>query len=126
MPSDNDRLLMMSKGKSIGCGCLIIPGPLEAYNMDKPVKVLSHFHDSWRYYWVMEYLDRGAWRWGIVSVIFIILRKVFFLARRRNIKHNGHRRAFFHDYSRPGLYMVTMVEVCKVPLMPGDSDFKFS
>ena len=84
MPSDNDRLLMMSKGKSIGCGCLIIPGPLEAYNMDKPVKVLSHFHDSWRYYWVMEYLDRGAWRWGIVSVIFIILRKVFFLARRRN------------------------------------------
>lgn len=24
------------------------------------------------------------------------------------IKHNGHRRAFFHDYSRPGLYMVTM------------------
>ena len=93
------------------------------------------------------------------------------------IKHNGHRRAFFHDYSRPGLYMVTMVvagrqrlfgrivghsrgkrgtadyphleysrlgsqiiheelskisqfypmvEVCKVPLMPGDSDFKFS
>ena len=23
-----------------------IPGPLEAYNMDKPVKVLSHFHDS--------------------------------------------------------------------------------
>lgn len=25
------------------------------------------------------------------------------------IKHNGHRRAFFHDYSRPGLYMVTMV-----------------
>ena len=45
----------MSKGKSIGCGCLI---------MDKPVKVLSHFHDSWRYYWVMEYLDRGAWRWA--------------------------------------------------------------
>ena len=42
------------------------------------------------------------------------------------IKHNGHRRAFFHDYSRPGLYMVTMVVVCKVPLMPGDSDFKFS
>ena len=76
--------------------------------------------------WVMEYLDRVAWRWGIVSVIFIILRKVFFLARRRNIKHNGHRRAFFHDYSRPGLYMVTMVVVCKVPLMPGDSDFKFS
>ena len=125
--------------------------------------------------WVMEYLDRGAWRWGIVSVIFIILRKVFFLARRRNIKHNGHRRAFFHDYSRPGLYMVTMVvagrqrlfgrivghsrgkrgtadfphleysrlgsqiiheelskisqfypmvEVCKVPLMPGDSDYE--
>lgn len=72
----------------------------------------------------MEYLDRGAWRWGFVSVIFIILRKVFFLARRRNIKHNGHRRAFFHDYSRPGLYMVTMVEVCKVALMPGDSDYE--
>ena len=34
--------------------------------------------------WVMEYLDRVAWRWGIVSVIFIILRKVFFLARWRN------------------------------------------
>ena len=61
-----------------------IPGPLEAYNMDKPVKVLSHFHDSWRYYWVMEYLDRVVWRWGVVSVIFVFLRKVFFLARRRN------------------------------------------
>jgi hypothetical protein len=24
-------------------------------------------------------------------------------------KHNGHRRAFFHDYSRPGLYMITLV-----------------
>ena len=25
---------------------LIDFGPVEAYNMDKPVKVLSHFHDS--------------------------------------------------------------------------------
>lgn len=66
-----------------------IPGPLEAYNMDRPVDVLSHFHDSWRYYWVMEYLDRVAWRWCIVSVIFIILRKVFFLARRRNGETSG-------------------------------------
>jgi len=24
-------------------------------------------------------------------------------------KHNGHRRAIFHDYNRPGLYMITMV-----------------
>ena len=24
-------------------------------------------------------------------------------------KHNGHRRAHFHDYSRPGIYMITMV-----------------
>ena len=24
MPSDNDRLLMMSKGKIVGCGCLMI------------------------------------------------------------------------------------------------------
>ncbi len=32
----------------------------------------------------MEYLDRVVWRWGVVSVIFIILRNVFFLARRRN------------------------------------------
>ena len=24
-------------------------------------------------------------------------------------KHNGHRRAHFHDYSRPGVYMITMV-----------------
>lgn len=24
-------------------------------------------------------------------------------------KHNGHRRAFFHNYSRPGLYMITLV-----------------
>ena len=22
-------------------------------------------------------------------------------------KHNGHRRAHFHDYSRPGVYMIT-------------------
>ena len=69
----------MSKGKRVGCGCLII---LEVYNMDRPVDVLSHFHNSWRYYWVMEYLDRVAWRWGIVSVIFIILRKVFLLTKR--------------------------------------------
>ena len=68
----------------MGDDILLDFGPVEAYNMDKPVKVLSHFHDSWRYYWVMEYLDRVVWRWGVVSVIFIILRKVFFLARRRN------------------------------------------
>ena len=24
-------------------------------------------------------------------------------------KHNGHRRALFHDYSRPGVYMITLV-----------------
>lgn len=24
-------------------------------------------------------------------------------------KHNSHRRAFFHDYNRPGLYMITLV-----------------
>ena len=24
-------------------------------------------------------------------------------------KHNGHRRAHFHDYNRPGLYMITLV-----------------
>ena len=41
----------------------------------------------------MEYLDRGAWRWGIVSVIFIILRKVFFLARRRNGGTSGEALA---------------------------------
>ena len=31
-------------------------------------------------------------------------------------KHNGHRRAFFHDYSRPGLYMITMVTAGRVRL----------
>ena len=50
----------------MGDDILLDFGPVEAYNMDKPVKVLSHFHDSWRYYWVMEYLDRGAWRWFAV------------------------------------------------------------
>ena len=24
-------------------------------------------------------------------------------------KHNGHRRAHFHDYNRPGFYMITLV-----------------
>ena len=24
-------------------------------------------------------------------------------------KHNGHRRAYFHDYNRPGVYMITIV-----------------
>ena len=24
-------------------------------------------------------------------------------------KHNGHRRAYFHDYNRPGVYMITLV-----------------
>lgn len=74
----------------MGDDILIDFGPVVAYNKDKPVNVLSHFHDSWRYYWVMEYLDRVVWRWGIVSVIFIILRKVFFLARRRNGKYFNH------------------------------------
>lgn len=27
----------------------------------------------------------------------------------KETKHNGHRRAFFHDYNRPGLYMITLV-----------------
>ena len=32
------------------------------------------------------------------------------------IKHNGHRRAFFHDYSRPGIYMITMVTAGRLRL----------
>ena len=59
-----------------------IPGPLEAYNMDRPVDVLSLFHNSWRYYWVMEYLDRVVWRWCIASVVIIILHKVYYRAKR--------------------------------------------
>lgn len=59
-----------------------IPGPLEAYNMDRPVDVLSHFHNSWRYYWVMEYLDRVVWRWCIASVVIIILHKAYYRAKR--------------------------------------------
>ena len=86
-----------------------IPGPLEAYNMDKPVKVLSHFHDSWRYYWVMEYLDRVAWRWGIVSVIFIILRKVFFLARRRNGGTSGEVLATVIRGRKGGFLLVCLM-----------------
>ena len=81
MPSDNDRLLMMSKGKIVGCGCLIIVIYLVLLMMCRLQSPESY---------VMEYLDRGAWRWGIVSVIFIILRKVFFLARRRNGKYFNH------------------------------------
>ena len=42
----------------MGDDILIDFGPVEAYNMDKPVKVLSHFHDSWRYYCVKE-VQRG-------------------------------------------------------------------
>ena len=61
MPSDNDRLLMMSKGKIVGCGCLIIVIYLVLLMMCRLQSPESY---------VMEYLDRGAWRWGIVSVIF--------------------------------------------------------
>ena len=49
-------------------------------------------------------------------------------------KHNGHRRAHFHDYSRPGVYMITMVTEGRQQLfgqivghtrgqMEGDSDY---
>lgn len=27
----------------------------------------------------------------------------------REVQHNGHRRAPWHDYNRPGIYMVTLV-----------------
>lgn len=70
----------------VGCYVLYhndIPGPLEAYNMDKPVNVLSHFHDSWRYYWVMEYLDRVVWRWGIISVVIIVICKACLKVKQR-------------------------------------------
>ena len=70
---------------AVGCCVLYhndIPGPLEAYNMDRPVDVLSHFHNSWRYYWVMEYLDRVVWRWSVASVVIIILHKVYIRAKR--------------------------------------------
>ena len=66
----------------MGDDILLDFGTVEAYNIDKPVKVLSHFHDSWRYYWVMEYLDRVVWRWGVVSVIFVFLHKAFLLTKR--------------------------------------------
>ena len=59
-----------------------IIGPMEFMIRDRPINTPGQFYYSWRYYWVMMYFYIVAWRWGSVSVIFIILRKVFLLAKR--------------------------------------------
>ena len=72
MPSDNDRLLMMSKGKIVGCGCLIIVIYLvllmmcrlqspESYVMEMIPPVVVVLLLIWR---------ESGWMKGLVAVLF--------------------------------------------------------
>ena len=54
-----------------------IKGPLEFFNIDRPVSAYDNFHGSWRYYWIMCYLNGVAWKWGLSSVFFLLCYKIW-------------------------------------------------
>ena len=75
MPSDKDRLLMMSKGKIVGCGCLIIVIYLvllmmcrlqspESYVMEMIPPVVVVLLLIWR---------ESGWMKGLVAVLLPVI-----------------------------------------------------
>ena len=49
-----------------------IYGPLMFAIHDRPVDIPAQFLHSWRFYWMLNYLNELFWDWGIMSVIFLI------------------------------------------------------
>ena len=53
-----------------------IYGPLMFAIHDRPVDIPAQFLHSWRFYWIMSYLNELFWDWGIASIIFLICYKI--------------------------------------------------
>ena len=53
-----------------------IYGPIMFAIHDRPVDIPAQFLHSWRFYWIMSYLNELFWDWGIMSVIFLICYKI--------------------------------------------------
>ena len=53
-----------------------IYGPLMFAIHDRPVDIPAQFLHSWRFYWIMSYLNELSWDWGITSIIFLICYKI--------------------------------------------------
>ena len=53
-----------------------IYGPLMFAIHDRPVDIPAQFLHSWRFYWIMSYLNELLWDWGITSIIFLICYKI--------------------------------------------------
>lgn len=49
-----------------------ILGPMGFMIRDRPIDMPAQFYHSWRYYWVVCYLYETLWRWGVLSVIFLL------------------------------------------------------
>ena len=81
-------VVLLSKGKpiwvkSVVAGVLVLTGvytlfyndilgPMGFMIRDRPVDMPAQFYHSWRYYWVVCYLYEKLWRWGVLSVIFLL------------------------------------------------------
>ena len=53
-----------------------IYGPLMFAIHDRPVDIPAQFLHSWKFYWIMSYLNELSWDWGITSIIFLICYKI--------------------------------------------------
>ena len=53
-----------------------IYGPLMFGIHDRPIDIPAQFLHSWRFYWIMSYLNELFWDWGITSIIFLICYKI--------------------------------------------------
>ena len=81
-------VVLLSKGKpiwvkSVVAGVLVLTGvytlfyndilgPMDFMIRDRPVDMPAQFYHSWRYYWVVCYLYETLWKWGVLSVIFLL------------------------------------------------------
>lgn len=54
-----------------------IYGPLMFAIHDRPVDIPAQFLHSWRFYWMLNYLNELLWDWGITSIIFLICYRIY-------------------------------------------------
>lgn len=59
-----------------------IMGPMEFEINDRPLNVPGQFNYSWRYFWVMAYIYEVSWIWGVPSLIFSVIIKLYLFCKK--------------------------------------------
>lgn len=60
-----------------------IMGPMKFEISDKPLNVPGQFNYSWRYFWVMAYIHKVSWTWGVPSLIFSVIIKLYLFCKKK-------------------------------------------